>query len=141
MNKNKRYKGDILFITAGKENKGASGYIGNDCEIFEKCISVDMFGNCFYHDERCSGDDNVYFFVNEQLSELEKQFIATSIDTYLGNSFSYAEQFRQTNADQLFVYLPATSDGDPDWKWMESYMQSQMEKASWLADHLDRLLA
>ena len=37
----------------------------------------------------------------------------------------------------LFIYLPVTSDGQPDWAWMEQYMQQQMDKAEVLVEHLD----
>lgn len=104
--KSDRIDGDIIFITAGKENCGVVGTIGNDIDIWHNPITVDMFGNCFYHDYDCSGDDNVYAFINDNLSALSKSFIASSINARNKNIFMYSDQFRQDNADTLSVLLP-----------------------------------
>ena len=141
LNKSERIDGNLLFLTAGKENMGAYGYIGNDRDAYSEAISVDMFGNCFYHRELCAGDDNVYFFVNEQVSSLSKQFIATCIDAYCRNMFSYSRQFRQPDADDLAVSLPATPDGQPDWAYMDAYMSEVLKKEEVFAEHLASLTA
>lgn len=141
LNKSERIDGNLLFLTAGKENMGAYGYIGNDRDAYSEAISVDMFGNCFYHRELCAGDDNVYFFVNAQVSSLSKQFIATCIDAYCRNMFSYSRQFRQPDADDLAVSLPATPDGQPDWAYMDAYMSEVLKKEEVFAEHLASLTA
>lgn len=141
LNKSERIDGNLLFLTAGKENMGAYGYIGNDRDAYSEAISVDMFGNCFYHRELCAGDDNVYFFVNAQVSSLSKQFIATCIDAYCRNMFSYSRQFRQPDADDLAVFLPATPDGQPDWAYMNAYMSEVLKKEEVFAEHLASLTA
>lgn len=110
-----RIEGNICFITAGKEKQGIGGYIGNNVDTFEKSITVDMFGNCFYHQEACGGDDNVYFFVNDKLPESIKLFLASSINSDLKDKYSYAHQFRQKDADSLKVKLPAMNKYTPDW--------------------------
>ena len=123
--KSDRIDGDIIFITAGKENCGVIGRIGNDIGIWHNPITVDMFGNCFYHDYDCFGDDNVYAFINDNLSALSKSFIASSINARNKNIFMYSDQFRQDNADTLSVLLPE-KNGNPDWEYIETYM-SQIE--------------
>ena len=62
--KNQRKKGRIPLLTAGETNNGVSDFISNDMKIFQEVISVDMFGNSFYHNCYCCGDDNIYFFEN-----------------------------------------------------------------------------
>ena len=66
--KTDRAEGDIVFITAGKENQGVVGKIGNKIEIWNKPITVDMFGNAFFQPyENCCGDDNIYAFINDNI--------------------------------------------------------------------------
>ena len=66
LNQAHRVDGDIPFITAGSENRGLKQYIATDRTVYSNPITVDMFGNCFYQPYACCGDDNVYFFVNDQ---------------------------------------------------------------------------
>lgn len=141
LNKAQRIEGETPFITAGFENRGVTQYIGNDRPIYHKAITVDMFGNCFFQSEDCAGDDNVYFFVNDDMSDLVKLFISAGIGTMTFSKFDYARQFRQGDADNLEVMLPATLDGDPDWAYMESYMRGIMDREEIFAEHLASLTA
>lgn len=121
--KAERVEGDTVFLTAGFENCGVVGTIGNEnIDVWEKPITVDMFGNVFYHDETCAGDDNIYAFLNSKLSRTAKLFVASSIASVTQSKYSYQQQFRQGDANKLSVYLPATPNGTPDWAYMESYM-------------------
>lgn len=121
--KAERVEGDTVFLTAGFENCGVVGTIGNkNIDVWEKPITVDMFGNVFYHDEACAGDDNIYAFLNSELSRTAKLFVASSVASVTQNKYSYQQQFRQGDANKLSVYLPCTPNGDPDWAYMESYM-------------------
>ena len=122
--KSDRIDGDTVFLTAGKENRGVVGKIGNNVELWNCPITVDMFGNTFYHDHVCSGDDNVYAFINSELNGFVKMFIASIIDAKNRTLFSYTNQFRQKDADMLSVKLPCRSNGFPDFKYMEEYMKT-----------------
>lgn len=141
LNKAQRIEGETPFITAGFENRGVTQYIGNDRLIYHKAITVDMFGNCFFQSEDCAGDDNVYFFVNDDVNDLVKLFISAGISAMTFSKFDYARQFRQGDADNLEVMLPATSDGEPDWAYMESYMRDVMGREEVFAEHLASLTA
>lgn len=123
LNRADRIDGKIPFITAGKENQGVVGKIGNDRTIYLNPITVDMFGNVFYHKGEYAGDDNVYFFINNKVNEFCKLFIVASIQRQLSSLFEYKDQFRQDNADSLKILLPATPAGEPDWHYMEMYMR------------------
>lgn len=122
LTKKDRIEGNIPFITAGKENQGVTGEIGNDRPTYHNPITVDMFGNVFYHRGDFAGDDNIYFYVNDDINELCKQFIVVSAQRKIRSSFEYKDQFRQDNADTLSVKLPAKGD-EPDWHYMEMYMR------------------
>lgn len=141
LNKAQRIEGETPFITAGFENRGVTQYIGNDRPIYHKAITVDMFGNCFFQSEDCAGDDNVYFFVNDDVNDLLKLFISAGIGAMTFAKFDYARQFRQGDADNLEVMLPATPDGEPDWAYMESYMRNVMDREEIFAEHLASLTA
>lgn len=135
LTKAERKDGNTPFITAGKENQGIIGTIGNNWPTYINSITVDMFGNVFYHQGELAGDDNIYFFINDTLNEYVKLFIVVSLQSVIKSSFEYRDQFRQDNADNAKVYLPVSSSGEPDWNLMEQYMRQveQQVKNSILA--------
>ena len=129
LNKGYRVEGTTPFITAGKINRGVAQYITTTRNTYHKAITVDMFGNCFFQSEDCAGDDNVYFFVNDDISDNQKLFISASINAVTSIRFAYKEQFRQSHANALTVHLPATQSGEPDWAYMDSFMQNVMNES------------
>ena len=124
LKKSDRLEGDIPFITAGKENQGVVGCIGNDMDTYENPITIDMFGNVFYHEGIFAGDDNIYFFVNPKLNKYQKLFIVGALHRFIHSVFAYIDQFRQDNADRLSVFLPSTQSGEPDFQYMEEYIKN-----------------
>lgn len=129
LNKANRIEGDKPFLTAGKENNGLTMYVGNDRPMYHNPITVDMFGNCFYQPFDCAGDDNVYFFVNNDISARCKMFISSSINVETTLIYAYVDQFRQSQADNLSVNLPVDTLGEPDWGYMDSYMAQVIQEA------------
>lgn len=132
-----RLDGDVPFLTAGFENQGVAGYISNVVETYHNPITVDMFGNCFYHAGDYAGDDNVYFFVNDMISEFLKLFVTSVIAKKLTGLYSYNRQFRQGDVDVLCIRLPVTPGGEPNWSYMEQYMRMIMDRQ----EHVVRCLA
>lgn len=65
------------------------------------------------------------------------QFVATVMQSAIKEQFGYMNKCTWDRVSGLFIYLPVTSDGQPDWAWMEQYMQQQMDKAEALVEHLD----
>ena len=136
LNKAQRIDGNTPFITAGFENRGISQYIGNDRPIYSNAITIDMFGNCFFQPIPCAGDDNVYFFVNNDISNNAKLFISTCLHTKLSVEYAYIQQFRQPDADSLSLLLPADSHGCPDWAYMDSFMAEVMKESKACLENL-----
>ena len=128
-NRANRIEGNIPLLTAGRENQGVATYISNPLVQYKDAITIDMFGNCFYHKGTYAGDDNIYFFVNDELSDYAKLFIATVLNTVNSKIYAYVEQFRQTHADALAIKLPITPNGLPNWNYMESYMRKMLKEA------------
>ena len=116
-----RIDGNVPLLTARKENQGVAAYISNPLCIYKDPITVDMFGNCFYHKGSYAGDDNIYFFVNPTLSDNIKLFISGVINTRNSILYNFKTQFRQPNANKLTVLLPQ-KNSQPDWLFMDEYM-------------------
>lgn len=72
-----------------------------------------------------------------QVSENVLQYLAVVTERCVKQHFSYFNKCTWDRVSELSIYLPVTSAGEPDWAFMEQYMQQQMDKAAKLVDHLD----
>ena len=122
LKKSDRIEGSTPFVTAGSENQGVADYIVTE-KKYSNAITIDMFGNCFYHDGTLFGDDNIYFLISNNISKHSKLFITTIINSTLKEKYSFSHQFRQKDLDTLTINLPSTPDNFPDWQYMENYMK------------------
>ena len=126
--KENRKNGNIPLLTATENMQGISSFISNNnMKTYVDFISIDMFGHSFYHNYLCCGDDNIYFFINNKISNFGKLFIVSCINKN-SNNFSYGKQFRQHNADKNKILLPTTPQGTPDYDFMEDYIKELMSK-------------
>lgn len=123
-----RIIGRTPMLTAGDNNNGVSSFISNiEMKTYSNFISIDMFGYSFYHSYEATGDDNIYFLINDSLSSYAKLFVVQCINLQRCK-YSYGKQFRQFNADNGKILLPTTQDGTPDWQYMEDYMRAVEHK-------------
>lgn len=125
LNKEVRKPGATPMLTASENDQGVSAYISNpEMPKHSNCITIDMFGHPFYHPYEVTGDDNIYFFINDNIDNYAKFFIAACMGKNSCN-FSYGKQFRQRNADEGRIMLP-TKNGEPDFEYMSDYAKSLM---------------
>ena len=120
LTKKDRIPGKIPFCTAGAENQGIVDHLSGDFVIWHKPITIDMFGNTFYHNFDCAGDDNIYALINNDLSKTSKIFIVSVLNRQLKQKFSFKDQFRQSDLDHLIIKLPIDANGEPDWEYMDT---------------------
>ncbi|AVB77183.1 restriction endonuclease subunit S [Methanococcus maripaludis] len=143
LTKEKRIDGNLPFLTAGEYNQGLGDFISNkDFITFKDFISIDMFGNAFYHEHICSGDDNIYFFINDELSKATKLFIVACINQNK-SKYSYGKQFRQRNADTTKILLPISKNEEfkPDWAFMEEYIKEKYAiKEKTYKEHIKKVI-
>ena len=138
---NDRMEGKIPFVTAGEQNEGVSDFISNsEAETHKNAITIDMFGNSFYHGYDFKCDDNILVMTNSYINEKIGNFIASviSIDIYKN---SYGRQYRQKDYMRHIIKLPIKHNDDgtpfidttyqyskdgyvPNWEWMENYIKA-----------------
>ena len=129
LTKNNRIVGKVPLLTAGEYNQGVAQFISNpEMQRFKHVISIDMFGNEFFHEYTCCGDDNIYFFVNDDISKEAKLFIVSSLNNNK-SKYSYGKQFRQGNADTVKVMLPVMKEDNTriDFDFMENYIKNKFK--------------
>lgn len=65
-------------------------------------------------------------------------FVSAFRGSAISKGFDYGNKFRRDIAVDLIIKLPATSDGQPDWGYMESYMKTIMEESEKSLENLKR---
>jgi len=125
-----REKGLTPRITVSGVNNGIIGffdYIGEPTEnyrVYSNFISVSFLGTVFYHCNEASLDMKVHCLkpLNIILNKYTGQFLVSAIKSSL-RQISYADQISSTVLSDLTIKLPASSNNQPDWMFMEKYMQ------------------
>lgn len=121
----KRKPGNFPLLTAGEYNQSLTEYIGNysEDELIMPSITIDMFFNVFYQNYKFSADDNVYHFINDQLTMESALFVVTILKMQK-EKYGYGRQFRKANALETTILLPQDENGNPDFNFMENFIKS-----------------
>ena len=135
-------EGKTPVIAAARYNQGIAGYYDVPSE-YENAITISCngvgCGSTYYHDYpfAITGDAIVLENIgNVPIGALH--FIASVYDVYFSRKYSYTDKCSADKAEAEFILLPATSDGQPDWDYMESYMKAVMEESEKSLENLKK---
>lgn len=128
-NKLKQEIGNIPYVSQTKLNNGILSYVcdhGITKLNFGNCISIGTDTqvvryqeNNFYSSEKIIGIRNNY------LNKYIGYFIFPILEQILQKKFSYGHKASMQRISEVEIKLPSTSDGSPDWEFMESYIREQ----------------
>ena len=119
--------GSIPFVTAKVGNNGISRFIGNGILFDGNRITIEKIKLSAYYQPSafyCSHDVSVIW--NEHLNEYNAQFIATMIMRN-GSKYSYGRQAQLNVVKREAIMLPVTSEGTPDYNYMENYIKGLID--------------
>ena len=137
--------GDVPLIAAARAEQGVAGTFDIESE-YADAITVSCngagCGSTFYHSGAfaITGDASV-LLEKSSMSQLAKMFITSILDGRLSQIYSYAEKCGPAVLSDEVILLPATSDGEPDWAYMEDYMRQVVDREAMFAEHLASLTA
>lgn len=66
-------------------------------------------------------------------------FVSTIMERCIKQHFSYSNKCTWAKVKMMLISLPVTPSGEPDWAYMEQFMQQQMDKSQQLVEHLDQI--
>lgn len=138
--------GDVPFIGATEFNNGVTEYFSEsdidlnhkdensaehslDKKLFAgKALTVSNNGSvgcAFYQSEQftCSHDINVLYLKHGEWNPKTALFIATVIELEKYR-WAYGRKWRPSRMPESTIDLPVDKAGKPDWKWMESFMDT-----------------
>ena len=134
----------VPVYSSDSENYGILGYTSNDAtyKIAANKPFFVVFGDhtcnmSIVHVDFCVADNVKVLSPKIYISEGALLFLLTAWKKNI-KKLGYARHW--SIAKDTDIFLPATPDGQPDWAWMEQYMQQQMNKVEPLNKHLIQLL-
>lgn len=137
-------EGDIPLISSGKTNNGIVAYIQDDKATIQKAdtITVDMFGKAFYQANSyyCVSHGRVNILTPKfDINEYIGLFVASVIEKVSNEKYEFNSMCTGKKLAEDIVSLPATSDGQPDWDYMGSYMKAVMEESEKSLENLRKV--
>lgn len=139
---------EYAYVGRTGQNNGILGYLKrqdfepNEADTF----SVVQIGEkvCCYQTQAWYATQNIFKLklqnhVSKNASLFLSSIITNTLKFVFGNN-AYTSYPTKSGLKNLLISLPVTPDGQPDWAWMEQYMQQQMNKVEPLSKHLIQLL-
>lgn len=120
--------GDTPYVTASAYNNGVYSYIDASKHEIIKGHCILVGGKTFtitYQKNDFVSNDSHNFVIrvrDYEISEKNYLFLVTIIKSYFGQKYSWSDAVTKDKILLEKLPLPANSQGEPDWKYMESHM-------------------
>ena len=127
--------GSVPLISSGKEKNGIVAFIENkQAKVWEKgTLTVDMFGKVFYQNlpYYCVSHGRVNILISKfELTEYVLRFFAVVIETVSIKKYAFSEMCTGAKLLKDKIKLPVEKNGNPDYAYMEKYMQNIANKTN-----------
>ena len=124
-------EGKIPFVASGNYNNGVIAYLEpqiNEEIDLGKCITVSpVDGSAFYQEKdfmgRGGAGSSIIILRNDNLNIYNGYFISTIIKQVC-KKYAFLDMGNKDTIKAEIIKLPATSEGNPDWSYMEKYMRA-----------------
>lgn len=128
--------GDMPFVASGMSDNGVSCLVASlSSDDFDKgqCLTVSpLDGSCFWQSSdflgRGGSGASVCILRSECLTERNALFVASCVRIALSSAAGYGNLYTGSKLLGAIIMLPATPDGEPDWTYMETYMQQVLDR-------------
>lgn len=127
--------GEVAFVASGAFNNGIEKYVETN-ENLDKgnCITVSAIGGFSFYQEkdfigRGGAGSAIKILYNNRLNERNALFFCAILQKTL-SKYDYTTMLSGEKLKKEFIYLPIRKDGQPDFEFMEKYietLQKQLE--------------
>lgn len=121
---------EIAYIGAKKSENGIMRYVKREEDLVSKgnCIvfigdGQGSVGYCLYQPNDFIGSTTLIAGYMENLNPYIAQFLVTVLDMERYR-YSFGRKYNKNAIINSKIKLPADSDGNPDWQFMENYIKS-----------------
>lgn len=123
----------LLYVTRSKFNNGIKCKVEKRSEYIINPAGTISFGaenaDFFYQTKEYITGNNMYYINTCNISEMAALFLKGVLEATFTKKFSFSNGMVPNKIRNEIISLPATSDGQPDWAYMESYMKQIMEES------------
>jgi type I restriction-modification system DNA methylase subunit len=132
------HDGDVAFVASGAFNNGIEKHVKTDEQLDKgNCITVSAIGGFSFYQEkgfigRGGAGSAIKILYSDKLNEKNALFICAVLQRAL-NKYDYTTMLSGDKLKKEFIYLPAKKDGQPDFIFMENYIDNlQKELKIWV---------
>jgi len=120
--------GNTPYVSSTSQDNGVDGFIGNESgvRIFDDCLTVansGSVGSAFYHKYQFVASDHVTQLKRDGLDKYAYLFMIPLINR-LSEKYSFNREINDERIKREKIILPADANGNPDFAFMSSFMQS-----------------
>ena len=130
LTKENQKEGQTPYISSSAQNNGVDNYISNTMGVrfFENCLSIansGSVGSCFYEPFKFVASDHITHLKNPKNTKYSYLFTATLLNR-LSQKYNFNREINDKRISNEIIILPITSDGKPDYIYMEQYTKNLM---------------
>ena len=130
LTKENQKDGSIPYVSSSAQNNGVDNYISNTMGVrfFENCLSLansGSVGSCFYEPFKFVASDHITHLKNLKNTKYSYLFTATLLNR-LSQKYNFNREINDKRISNEIIILPITSDGKPDYIYMEQYTKNLM---------------
>ena len=138
--------GSTPRISVTGQNNGILGFFDykgtnkSNYRVYNNFVSVSFLGTVFYQKGSASLDMKVHCLkpLDIELNDYTGSFLVAAIKASLKN-YAYSDQLSSTVLPNIYIKLPHTASGTPDWEYMENYMREKEQQTNTSIKALNRL--
>jgi len=132
LTKSNQIKGDTPYISSTSMKNGVDNFISNSEGVrrFSKCLTIANSGSVgasFYHPYEFVASDHVTHLKNDNMNIYIYLFIATMTNR-LSEKYNFNREINDKRISRETIMLPANTNEEPDYEFMEQYIKSMMVK-------------
>ena len=136
--------GNIKFIGSSAMNNGLTAMICNDKNLHSaNTITVcynGSVGETFYQDQPFWASDDVnVLYPKFNLNKNIALFIAPIIKA-VSHKYSFNDKWKLEDMTNAKIKLPTTKSGDPDWEYMNNYMENVLKQSRANLQNLSKVI-
>ncbi|MBR1777474.1 MAG: restriction endonuclease subunit S [Alphaproteobacteria bacterium] len=131
LTKGNMQNGNIPFLGASEANNGITQFVSNKNESYDKNVLGVNYngsvGEAFYHSYGCIFSDDVKRF--HLINYPDNKFVLLFLSLMLKKQkekYSYGYKFNETRMLRQYILLPVNDKNEPDYEYMEKYIQNKM---------------
>lgn len=122
--------GKIRFIGASAINNGITAYILNDEHLHpQNTITLSYngsIGEAFYQDQIFWASDDVNVLYPKFEMNRDIAFFIIPLLKTVGKRYAFIDKWKKEDMEKSRIPLPADKDGNPDYKYMEKYIATEL---------------